>query len=116
MLVLVSTDIILVETLAFKSVVILCKESQYVRVGTIFLSDIHCSPTPESIRKRYFSTASLANLILLGNFCPIVVKVHPRKTSASSSEVADFSRKDGKRSKAHRYDKEREYSFSAGTE
>ena len=47
----------------------------------------------DSTRKRYFFIASLANLFLRENCCAIVVKVRLRNTSASSSEIADFSRK-----------------------
>jgi len=95
------------------------KELQYAHRGiTLFCCQKnHCRTTlsPESICKRYSSTASFANLILCRNFNPMVVKIHRCKTSASSREVADFFRKD-RRPNAHQYNKDWEYSFSAGTE
>ena len=90
-----------------------CLNYNLMQISTsITLSATRESLTPDSNRKRYLLMATLANLILLGNFCPIDVKVQRRKTSASSNEIADLSRKNGRRSNAHRYDKDRQYSCS----
>ena len=70
-------------------------------------SGIHESPAADSTRKRYFVIAFLANLFPRGNCCAIVVKVRLRNTSASSNEIAAFSRRKGSKSNAHRYDKDR---------
>jgi len=78
--------------------------------GSPHPSAIHGLPATDSTRKRYFVIASLANLLLRGNFCAIVVKVRLRNTSARSEDIAEFSRKNGSKSNAHRYDKDRKYS------
>ena len=75
-----------------------------VRSISVAPSAIHELPAADSTCRRYFAIASLANLFLHGNCCAIVVKVRLCNTSASSNEIAEFSRKNGSKSNAHWYD------------
>lgn len=67
---------------------------------------IHGSPTTNSTHNKYLIITSLANFLLCGSLHAIIRKLQPCNTWASSNEIANFSRKNGRRPNVHQYNKD----------